>query len=1068
MSPSHRTIVVVDIAGFGDPRRTVRHRIAVRQGLYMLIRESLESVGVPWSSCDVEDRGDGMLLLVPPHIAKGAIADALPRRLVAALDEHNRRHPREEQIRLRMALHAGEVSWDMHGITSPAVNHAFRLLDANALKATLVDSTAALALIVSSSFFEEVVRHTRILDDSFRRVEVMQKETSAAAWVSVAGHPDPPGGPVTSQPRQASSPGEGRSRGSIVNEVSGVVSGAAAQVRVRPGLGSLLPGQEPLERPVPRRLPPSPLSFVGREAELARLDSMLGESDRSVIVSITGMAGVGKTALAVQWADRVRERFPDGTLFVSLRANNSLDPLAPEIALDAFLAELGVQADRVPQEPTAMAALFRALTAGRRMLIVLDDAASTEQVRPLLTGERRCLTLVTSRSQLTGLVTGHGATRLNLDVLAPDEAMDLLRLRLGTERVDAEPEAAGELARLCGHLPLALAVAGARATARPQWSLHDFVERLTDSDARLQAFSRAEVSVRSALDLSYGSLRAVAARAFRLLSLHPGADFSTSEAVSLVGASSASTRLLLHELTESHMIEPIGRDRFQFHSLLREYATERTEVDDPPAERHRAVRRALLWYLHTADSAAQALAPQRTRENLIGKPAAVESLTFETHEEALEWFEAERANLVDAVSRAALTSNDDIAWRLPVALWDFFNLRKHWADWIATSHTGLGSARRTGDRHGEAAVLHTLGNAYYDLRRLEDAIDHYRQALAIRRETGDRQGEGWTLNNLGTAYQQLRNLDTAIEHYQQALAIRREVGDQWGEGWTLNNLGEAHQRLQQFDTAIDYYQQALTNRRTTGDRYGEGFTLDNLGLAYHALRQFDDSILCCQMALTIRREIGDRWGEGWTLNNLGTAFRELGRFEDAIEHYERALNVQREVRDRWGEGWTLDNLGTALQATHRVDEARAHWQAARNVLEDFENVKETDAPPRAHRQARIWCVNDDPVQLGQAAHIAFAMVAPQGVLAGDSPDQPLPRPVELRILLHADNAIAQPVTQVVTLDVDRTSKPILFEVVPTEPGPVDLVFRVYLDRDSQLLQEIRARLPVAVPQAAGQ
>jgi tetratricopeptide (TPR) repeat protein len=1076
----HRTILVVDVEGFGAQRRTSPQQVMVRDGLYRALRQAFRNTNIPWADCYREDRGDGVVILAPAEVPKRAFVEFLPHALAEALHTHNRMHRAEEQIRLRMALHAGEVNFDDHGVTSASINTAFRLLEARPLRAALAESHGALALITSSWFFDEVIRSGPVSNSAtYRPVRVVVKETTTVGWISLPDQPYLPGdtealsaGLTWLTPRQLSTySGPTRSDEAVFNEVSGVVSGSVIQARDIQG-GVHFHRSEGSLAPVPQQLPSDISLFVGRETHLAKLDALLDEGDATrsetiMIAAISGMGGIGKTALAVHWAHRVRERFPDGQLYINLRGREpEPDPLDPGEALAQLLRTVGVPVDQIPHGLDARAALYRSLLANRRMLIVLDDARSPEQVRPLLPSWPSCLVIVTSRSRLSGLVVREGAHRINLDVLSPGEAIMLLRQGIGADRVDNELDAAAELARSLGYLPLALRVVAARFANHSYLRLGDLVNELTDARGRLDVLDGGEdvgVSIRAVISWSYQALPSDTARAFRLLSLCPSADISDRAAAALLGTTLSQAKRLLGDLARTHLLIQHAPERYLFHDLLHSYAVERVMAEDNDGDQRSAVRRVLTWYLQTADAAGRVLAPQRPRGALNLEDAVHEPFTFGTHDAALRWCEAERTNLVGAVQQAAEHGAHDIAWRLPVVLWDFFNLRKYWGDWITTSQIGLDSARQIGDRYGEAAMLHTLGNVYYDLRRFDDAIDYYRRAWTIRQEIGDRYGESWTLNNLGTAYQELRRFDAAVEHYQRALVIRREIGDRWGQGWTLNNLGEAYQRLQQVDTAIGYYQQALGSFHEISDRYGEGFTLDNLGLAYGTRSQFEEAIYSCQRALDIRREIGDRWGEGWTLNNLGTAYRELGRFEEAIEHYERALEIRREIGDRWGEGWTLDNLGTALHYTHRVDRARSCWQAARTILEDIEGVKETDTPPRTPRQARIWCVNDEPIQVGQSAHVAFAVTAPHGVLAaspGESPDRLLPHPVKIRVLLHSAQASVRPVTQVAVLEIDRTTDPVLFEVVPTEAGPITLVFRVYLDRDGQLLQEIRSELPV--------
>jgi tetratricopeptide (TPR) repeat protein len=654
--------------------------------------------------------------------------------------------------------------------------------------------------------------------------------------------------------------------------------------------------------PVPRQLPMDVPHFTARGDELNTLDAFLeqagtGMPSTVVISAIDGTAGVGKTALAVHWAHRVRDRFPDGQLHINLRGYDPGPAVSPEEALNRFLRELNVTPAQIPAELEAQAALYRSLLVGRRMLIVLDNAATSQQVRPLLPGSPGCQVVVTSRSNLSGLVIREGARRITLDALAPEEALTLLREIIGGTRIDAEPHVATELARLCAFLPLALRIAGERAASRPHAALADLMGELAGGHDRLEALATDDetTTVRAVFSWSYRTLDPDCARAFRLLGLHTGPDICTPAAAALLGEPLARARQLLSALSNAHLIEPGSHDRYRFHDLLRLYASDRAHADEPAPECHAAVRRLLSWYLHTADAADRQLMPHRKRVPLDSPEARTQHLPLSTRGRALKWCESERANLVAATHQAHSSGHHTTAWQLAVVLWGFFSLRKHWPEWITTSSTGLAAAQDIHDRFGEAYVLTALANAYRDLRRFEEALGAFKQALIIWDEIGSCWEKGATLTLQGMAYLDLRRLEDTVTSLQEASAIFRQADDLWGEGWALHLLSESNRNLRRYEEAIDH--------------------------ARHALDAFS--------------QIDDRWGLGWSLHDLGQNYRCLHRSEEAIDHFEQALTARRQAGDRQGEAVTLKALGATLYNADQIDRARDAWGSALAIFTDL-------------------------------------------------------------------------------------------------------------------------------------
>lgn len=661
----------------------------------------------------------------------------------------------------------------------------------------------------------------------------------------------------------------------------------------------------PSTKVVPHQLPADVPRFTGRARQLQRLDELLGRAAGTVVTAITGMAGVGKTSLAIHWAHRVREQFGDGELYVNLRGYDRESPVAPEQVLDGFLRALGVPRERIPREPAELAALYRSLVAERRMLIVLDNAVNAEQVRPLLPGGSACVVLLTSRSQLSGLVVRDGAERVNVDGLPADEAAALIARIVGAERVG--DDVAAELAAMCAYLPLALRIAAERIAARPHLDVPDLIDELAKEQRRLDLLSTVDdetSAVRVVFSWSYRALPDPAARAFRLLGLHAGPDFSSHAAAALLATGGAATRRLLEQLTGVHLLEEIDLDRFRFHDLVRVYAAERVFTEESEQSRAEAVRRELEWYLYTADKAVRTFSPPHLRAPLGSPIAEVDPMTFKRPGNALRWCEAERANFVAGINQAVELGMDDIGWKLPATLWEFFNTRKYWSDWIGTHQVGLDAARRIGDRVGESWLLNNLGPAYLDLGDTELAIEYFQRTLVIRREINDREAEGWTQYNLGDAYRVAGWYPEAIEHLRAALVIGREFDERWGLSWTLTMLGDTYRKLGRFDEAVECLQQALEIRRglKADDPWGEGWTLTMLGDAYRGLGRFNDAIDNLQRALAISRESGLLYLEGRTLRGLGDAFRRIGQPAQARESWRQALKIFDESNDRRAAG----------------------------------------------------------------------------------------------------------------------------------------------------------------------
>jgi tetratricopeptide (TPR) repeat protein len=671
------------------------------------------------------------------------------------------------------------------------------------------------------------------------------------------------------------------------------------------------------EPAVPGLLPRDVPAFTGREAELTRLAG-LADGKRVVVTAIDGTAGVGKTALAVHAAHQLLKQFPDGHLYADLRGyTEGQHPAEPGEVLELFLRHLGVRADEVPAAVEERSGLLRQRLASRRVLMVLDNARTEAQVRPLLPGAGGSLVLVTSRSVLPGLEVNQ---RINLDVLPAEEAAAMLAGAIGMVRAAAEPEAVAELARLCGRLPLALRIAGQQLAAHPPWPTTRLVEMLANEQDRLDRLGVGDLQVRAAFEVSYAQLPDQDKRLFRLLGLHPGADFNTEAAAVLAGTNLADTSGILNRLVEAHLVTEDASGRFRMHDLLRLYAHSTCQQADDPADRNAAEGRLVSYYVTLARFLNGCVDP---RERPAAARVAEQAIVpLPSMRKAMAIFHAERPCMLAVLGLAARRGWDKQIELLSLSMENPLSVLRYLDDLLTVTETALISARHAGDPHVEATALNNLGEAYRESRRFLEAITCYEQVIAISRETGDRYGECQALSNLGTAYQELQRFEEAIPYLQQALAGLRETGHRAAEGQTLNNLGNTYQALRRFEEAIDCFQQDIAICQEISDGYGEGQTLNNLGTAHQQLRRFEEAITYYQQALVRRRETGDRYGEGRTLCNLGVAYYELRQpdraaacwlegataMQDVGDHEEARLlkqmatNTQTEPRRRW---WSL-------------------------------------------------------------------------------------------------------------------------------------------------------------------
>jgi DNA-binding SARP family transcriptional activator/tetratricopeptide (TPR) repeat protein len=654
-------------------------------------------------------------------------------------------------------------------------------------------------------------------------------------------------------------------------------------------------GPPPATRLVPAQLPTDVAGFAGRQAHLKELDGLLaGDTLAAGIVTIAGAPGVGKTALAVHWAQRVRRHFPDGQLYVNLRGfHPDGPPMRPAEALRGFLDALEVAPARIPVGLEAQSALYRSVLADRRVLVVLDNARNAEQVRPLLPGYRTCLAVITGREVLSGLVAAEGARPVTVDPFKPAEAIQLLAVRLGPERLAADQQAVDEIVLRCARLPLALAVAAARAATQPGLPLATLAAELRSADAGLEAFSGADprTDVRAVFSWSYRQLSQPAQRLFRLLGLQPGPDVGLPAAASLAGLPPARARPLLAELVAARLVAEQTPGRFEFHDLLRAYAIELAETCDPPPHRHDAFRRLLGHYLHSARAADRLLDPYRDPIDVLPAEHGVSVVEQTGHESAMEWFAAELPGLLAAIARAAETGFDRYAWQLSWAVAYFMERRGEWERWAAATQTALASAQRLHDLAGQAHAHRSLGRVHVHLGRTRAALSHLRQAQRLFKAAGDLAGQARIHFDLCWIHDRQGEHRQALDDAHQALALFRAMDHRSGQARALNNVAWGHNYLGDHTRALDAAEQALRLTQEIGDRFGEADTWDTLGEAHLGLGRPQQSVACYEHATTLYRELGHRFGEAGTITRLGDAHHASGTTRAATDAWRRAVAI---------------------------------------------------------------------------------------------------------------------------------------------------------------------------------
>jgi DNA-binding SARP family transcriptional activator/tetratricopeptide (TPR) repeat protein len=661
--------------------------------------------------------------------------------------------------------------------------------------------------------------------------------------------------------------------------------------------GSPQPAPAGSTAPVPRQLPAPPRLFTGRSRELAELSASLSDAglddDKTMAVAaIGGAGGIGKTWLALQWAHTNLERFPDGQLYVNLRGFDPKgSPMPVGVAIRAFLDALGVEPGLVPADLEAQTGLYRSLVAGRRMLIVLDNARDTTQVEPLLPGSPSCVVLVTSRNQLDGLVMTYGGRPVSLDVLDRSEAWDLLARRLGEQRIAAEPDAVDALLERCAGLPLALGVVAARAVSYPGLPLQELVDELLEASNRLDALSSGDLTTNlyAVFTSSYDALDPEPAMAFRLLGLAPGPDIDLYAVSALTGLPTAQARKVLRGLHSAHLVQHQARGRYRMHDLLRLYALDRAREDLPADVSAAALRRLVEFYVHTAHAGDRLLHPYATRI-VLDPPAGFTPVALPDREAAISWFDAEHQCLLAAQHAAVEEDWDLLVWQLSQALNGYCIWRGHLEDNVVLCQAGLAAAERLGDLAATARARLKLGTAHGRIGAPAEALEHLRHALEQFHQLRDTVGQAETHIVFAAVHGLLGDNRQALDHSELVLKLRLANHDLRGQAGALNTVGWFHAQLGDYDQAREYCSRALALQRQIGDVLGGAATLDSLAYIHHQAGNYEQALADYHSALTLWREHGHAYDQPDTLARIGDTYAALGKTTDARRAWQQAID----------------------------------------------------------------------------------------------------------------------------------------------------------------------------------
>ncbi|WP_433788696.1 AfsR/SARP family transcriptional regulator [Actinoplanes sp. CA-252034] len=789
-------------------------------------------------------------------------------------------------------------------LDTPWFNDLRRALEADRLAAELDHNDAALRR----------GEHARLLGDLARCSARYPLDERVAAQEMTALHRSGRSAAALERYRQL--------RARLADEL-GIDPGAALRDLYRTIVAGESPPPRPLAPPrplVPRQLPAAPQTFTGRVADIARLDAVLDREQAAAVVisSVTGTAGVGKTALAVHWSHRVAGRFPDGQLYVNLRGYDpESSPLSPAEALRDLLGALAVEPGRVPHGLQARGALYRSLLADRRMLIVLDNAREVSQVRPLLPGSSRCVVVVTSRHQMPGLIALNNAQPVELDLLTAEEAATLLRQRIGGPRITAEPDALHRLVERCARLPLALAIVAGRALLSPALPLATLASEL---EAALYDHDDAAIDIRAVFDCSVRALDAASATLFRLLGAHWGPDVTAPAAASLAGVPVAEARAALAVLTEASLLQEHLPGRWMMHDLLRAYARDLAQGDPEAAD---ACARLLDHHVQSAHRADLLVYPSRDPIEPPPTAAGVTIEHFPGREAALAWFTAEHDTLIGGFAVTGDGITDPAIWQLAWTLSNVLNLQGRWHDQELAQRAAVTAARRLGDPLREAHALRALGRVQDVLTRDAEANANLDAALALFDTIGDLAGAAQTNVNLARMYARRGDLDAMLSHDEASLRLYRQSGSRAGQARALNNIA---------------------------------WGLGRAGRHTEALEACRESLHLCQ-------EIGNVHGQANTALNMAHINEQRGERALATTGYARAVELFHQAHDRPQEAKCLTLLGDSCSAAGDQHRAREAWQRAATLLDELglpagevhaKLARHPDAGPAHSVRVRRW------------------------------------------------------------------------------------------------------------------
>jgi DNA-binding SARP family transcriptional activator len=695
---------------------------------------------------------------------------------------------------------------------------------------------------------------------------------------------------------------------------------------------------------VPAQLPPGVPAFTGRDAELTMLDELLGERSDEMppaVALITGVMGVGKTGLAVNWAHRAAEFFPDGQLFADLCGyDEHQESVSSSEVLGRFLRALGVPGEKIPTEPMEQAALFRSVLAGRRLLVLLDNVRSFSQIRDLLPANGQCCVVVTSRDHLDHLVAAHGTVLVRLNVLSEADSMELLAKMAGKSRIATDPSATRRLGELCDHLPLALRIAAARLASKPHWTVEHLVRRLADEERRLDELSQGALQIRASIGLSYRYLAPDVARMYRLLGLLKVPDFTTWVGAALLDIGLDDAENLLEHLVDAQLLDVVGTDRtgslrYRFHNLLRLYAQERAEAEETATDLDDARDRALRTWLTLAEEAhrrehggdytiVHGTTPRRELaagyvDDLLARP--------------LDWIEDERRCLVAVIDHAARLGDDELVWDLVLCTSAAFATRNYLDDWRVCCERALAATRRGGNRRGEGIMLYELGSLELIQQRNEIAADLLVGALEILRAVGETHIEALTLRNLAILDRVSGDLGTAMDRLEQARPTLRAVGDRFSEAHVLSNMAQIELDRGRPDAAASLSLEAVRISSSVGVTSGTAQALNRLAWAYLGQNRLTVAEETFRRVLLIVRQKFYTEGEAHALLGMGETRRLRGRYIEAEMILQDALGVARRIEAPLVEGRILFALGEVCRMLGKTAAARRCLATAAELFE---------------------------------------------------------------------------------------------------------------------------------------